>query len=475
MRIAALALRPLVLLLAIASLLGALPLAAQTDGNFDPDFGGGDGVTSWNGGGIVDVEDLVATDSLLIGLGSFQQLAPGSPLHLHWQAFDTVGSAVASRACYVDTGTLVTFGVASRAHAGLVDSSGRLWIGGAVTILGSEDQTRALLARFDLGQNGCVLDDTFSSNGWDLLDEETSCDTLDCEVVGLAEIRRETGAVLASRYVALLAVRVNLLVTRYFLVSFDEGGSLITSFGVNGYRELVAPDVDDFAGAAYLEVDPLGRPCVYATAYDADAPSLDLDVYGFRYTVDGDLDTNFYSSGFHNFLDNDDSDIFARDFVVRPDGDWAMSAEPPAGNLYVHNQDVDGGGAFAIFTDPDRSPTQVLGQGNGMLVLVSDHHPNTATDGFRSERRMGLGVVVDTSWGAGGGRNYDVDFGGNNSDTVVEAILWHGRLVVAGKASNPTGRSGFLLRAENHHVFADGFEAGSAAAWSEGIGLSDIP
>lgn len=462
-----------VICLAVFLAFAASQLAAQVDGSPDPTFGGGDGIASWNGGGVVDVNDVVATESLVIGVGSFRHLAE-SDEHLHWQAFDTGGVAVASRACYVDTSSLIAFGVESDARVALADEAGRLWIGGTVSFLGSEDQNRALLARFDLGQNGCVLDTTFSSNGWDVPDDLVACNTQHCAIVGLGEIRPATGAVLTPHYVALLAVQVNFLVNRYFLVSFDAAGNLIPSFGFGGYRELDAPGIDGFAGAAHLMIDGLGRPCVYASVYDAEAPGVDIDVYGFRYTVNGDLDTSFFGAGYRNFHDDDEIHVFARDLAMHTNGGWIMSAQPPAGNLYVEARDVDGG-AFVIFSDVQLAPGQVLGQSDHKLVLVADHNSSTGTDGFVSRRRAGLGIVPDSSWGTSGQQSYDVDLGGTNSDTVVEAIFWHGRLVVAGRAANPTGTSGFLVRAASGHIFSDGFEAGSAWAWSGVIGLSAIP
>ena len=66
----------------------------------------------------------------------------------------------------------------------------------------------------------------------------------------------------------------------------------------------------------------------------------------------------------------------------------------------------------------------------------------------------------------------DFDFGGGNKETVAEALLSSGRIVLAGTADEtPTTTTGFLVRLNNSYLFADGFEWGTAADWSGGVGV----
>ena len=77
-------------------------------------------------------------------------------------------------------------------------------------------------------------------------------------------------------------------------------------------------------------------------------------------------------------------------------------------------------------------------------------------------------------FGAGGVASFDVDLGGSNTEETGAVVIWNGRPLVAGTAETATGTAGFLLRTNNAFVFADGFEQGTAAYWSDSTGV-DFP
>ena len=114
---------------------------------------------------------------------------------------------------------------------------------------------------------------------------------------------------------------------------------------------------------------------------------------------------------------------------------------------------------------------RVAAQGNDRFLRAVD---DGAADGLhlrRSYLAPGQPVpLLDPQFGDGGTADYDVDtqVGLTEEETVTRLRLWNGRPVVAGTAEYFLGGPlMYLLRAENRHVFADGFDAGGAGAWSQ--------
>ena len=456
--------------------LTASPLAAG-DGDLDPTFGGGTGKFIWTDGGSVKVAEAAeAPSGSIFAVGTIE--LEGEEPALHWKGvnsagvFQDQGCAVASTSLF----TLATGG--SEGRAALVDSTGNLVVGGWGAFSGTEDVRRALVARFELSVPGCALDEDFSSNGWQIFDDEADdpCDADDCEVVDLVEIRPETGAVLAPRIVALVRSPTSIASARFRLLGLTSAGAKDSGFGSGGWVEVTdpSPAVGVLYPEARLAVDAAGWLYVHGARFDP-VGTLDIDSVIFRFAANGALDTSYGNDGgvmtYGDDGDDDANDRIPRDVAISSDGVAVM----------LHQFDDEFAITWAFF-DPDFShdeetsflvAARVVTQGNGRIVEVGE--PADGADGFTLERRLfdfPVTMAMDDSFGDFGFRSHDLDLGGTNSETARYVGLSGGRILVAGDAANGSGRSGFLLRTQNLHVFADGFEQGTPAYWSGVAGFA---
>jgi hypothetical protein len=454
------------------------PARALPDGDLDPTFGNGDGLVTWEGFGPVILADLTATDDRLYAVGRYS-FAGGGP-HLHWWSVDPSGERDLDHFCEGESDEIfpVSLATSSRAEVGIVDSLGRLVVAGALAMVGTESQDRPLVARFDLGEDGCVLDETFTSNGWHLFDDESWCSAADCEVLGLVELTPATGAVLASRLVALVrASSGGLGASRLFLLRLTPAGNPDTAFGGDGWIEIGHPDFGTLFDEAALAMDARGRIYVLITHADIDGP-LDLDVSVLRYQPNGVVDGTFGSNGRIAVSDqsaNDAIDGHAKRLEVSPDGTILASytetgAATPSRLLVRRDSD----GAAEIQASTSATPFAAAMQGNGRVVSGQDRD-DLAQDNFRVQRRIydaSSWSASDSTFGNGAFAIYDVDLGGGDAETLEAVLLWHGRIVYGGSASAVGSTASFLVRAKNGYIFADGFESGNVVPWSAASGFA---
>ena len=198
-----------------------LPPAAAADGDLDAGFAG-DGSTTWEIFFNFFVSD-VATTAVVPGDDELFLVATRNLTedHLAFRAYDTAGATIDELACEETTGQVFPFGVTSRGLAAGLSDAGQLLVAGAITFQGSETTERAFIARFDRSAGGCALDTDFSGSGFAFFDDFSFCDTESCSVLGLAQIRRPTLAVTATRIILLVRSEVSGPKGRLFFVWSD--------------------------------------------------------------------------------------------------------------------------------------------------------------------------------------------------------------------------------------------------------------
>jgi hypothetical protein len=449
----------------LAFLLVAPPLAAQYDGELSENWGAGDGFATWQWSGEVALSTAVATADLLYGVGTYE--FPAGISNLHFQAVDRNGEVRGDRSCRDSTPDLGVFTAESAGRTAIVDSSGNLLVGGWVSFLGAESLLRPVLARYEIDQTGCALDETFSEDGLRIFDQSSYCDTEVCLFLDLAEIRPETGAVATPRIVALLRATSAVSTYRYFLYGLTPSGSLDTGFGSSGVREVLFAGLGDLRSGAALEVDAQGR-IVVAVTREEPGSSNDLDSYALRYSASGHPDTTFGEGGLLELSDGGVDDA-SQETVF----DLAAAAEP---GRYFASVSI---GANWIFVDFDAESSEsgggtvptlassLVSQGTDRLLWAGER---SDVDGFVSRRL----ILVPDDWQSDldygnqpqGYEGYDLDFGGGTGQQIVDLLLWAGRPILVGNVFAADGDStGFLMRAENAYIFADGFESGTRARW----------
>lgn len=448
--------------------LGSTPSAAQYDGALSLNWGAGDGFATWQGpggSGQVFLETAVATNDLLYGVGDYD--FPAGTRSLHFQAVDRNGEERTDRACHDSTADFGAFTDESGGEAAIIDSSGNLLIGGWLTFQGTS-RLHALVARYEIDQPGCTLDEDFSTDGFRLFDTQGYCDTEACVIVALGEIRPETGAVSAPRTIALLRAAIGLSSYDYYLLGLTTSGSVDTAFGsgTSGVRQVAFAGLGTLRSNVAMTVDDLGRIVVLVTRVDPGSAS-DLDTMALRYTANGAIDASFGANGLMTIQDSGDddpTDTFAGDLLMLPDGSGAASVQRGSDWLLCRFDDE---GVFSAGASTPETVAQFAYQGDDRFLTARE---SLSVDELRI-RRFDLipeGYYSDPSFGSetGGGETYDIDLGGGTGQSIVDFLLWGGRPVLVGHAFDSGGdASGFLMRTENAYIFADGFEGGNRARW----------
>ncbi len=455
--------------LALALALGAGRLSAQYDGALSPNWGAGDGFATWDGpgsAGQVFLEAGVATNDLLYAVGDYD--FPAGTRSLHFQAVDRNGEERSDRACHDSTSAFGAFTDESGGEAAILDSSGNLLIGGWVNFTGTPSRLHALVARYEIDQPGCTLDEDFSTDGVRLFNTQTYCDPESCLIGALGEIRPETGAVASPRIVALLRASVAISNYRYFLIGLTPAGSLDAGFGAagTGIREITSAEFGTPQSGATMTVDDAGRIVVLLTRLEDDTTS-DLDVMALRYTANGTIDPSFGANGLMTIQDSgidDATDTIAGDLSILPDGSGVASVQRGTDWLLIR---FDDDGVFSTGASPPETAGQLAYQGDRRFLTARE---NLSFDAFRMGRYnvSATSYNNDPTFGSepGGGEAYDIDLGGGTGQSIVDFLLWGGRPVLVGHAFDSDGdASGFLMRTENEYIFADGFEGGNRARW----------
>lgn len=362
-----------------------------------------------------------------------------------------------------ECGPTVPFMTSFTGQAVLVDRSDRPLIAGKMTFLGSETQERALVARYQ-DDASCLLDPGWSSNGWTVLDDQTFCDTEDCSLVALVD-----APTAAARVFGLLEAPQNFLVSRYFVVAFTAAGEVDTGFGANGYAEITVPDLGTLAGGrALLAADGAGRPIVFAGRYDP-AVSFDLDTFLMRLTTAGQPDAGFGTGGVLLIDNSPISDGQAAAVLVEPDG--AIVTATVDLTASPHNTTLLRRSATGGVTTRFQAGLEVRSlawQGDHKLLVASEL---SSDDGMMVQRFLWPAAgspSLDFTFGNGGGVLLDFDYGGANREDPVTLLLSAGRVLVTANADVGTTSRGFAAtRLLNSYLFADGFELGNLARWSE--------
>ncbi len=451
--------------LALLALAAVSP--AHADGSLDTTFGFGNGYVSWTGGGSVEVADAVAVgDGTVIGVGTYD--SPSAAPALHWQAFDEVGNQL-NRACYLAPGALIQNSIESHGLTALVDSTGGLVVGGWHVDANSPSHERALLARFDISGAGCALDSSFNNPlGW-WIDLSQLCDTEDCRIVDLMEVRTEALFPQPPWLVALLQEEAGFLLARYHLVGITLAGGLkSTDFGTNGYAAVTAAGLGDVLfGSGRLDITGIGGLQVAVSRLDPDA-ATDVDAAVLEFTAGGSLRTSFGTGGVQLVADDSLQDEVVHDHLVLPNARSASAWRNTAASGAVPTFPREGGAVTQVGVG-STSGLRITGQGDGKVVVAVNVSEAT-DDAFWVLRRDTDDIV--TPDGTFVEPYLDIDLGGGNEQEVMRAILDSGRIVLAGTAdASSTTTAGFILRLENSLVFADGFEWGSAFYWSRGVGV----
>lgn len=446
----------------------ALPPAAAADGDLDAGFAG-DGSTTWeivNGFFVSDV----ATTAVVPGDQELFLVATRTMTddHLAFRAYDTAGETIDELACEQTTGQIIPFGVTSRGLAAGLSDAGQLLVAGAITFQGSATTERAFIARFDRAAGGCALDTGFSTSGFAFFDDFSFCDTESCSVLALAQIRRPTLAVTATRIILLVRSEQSGPKGRLFLVGLTADGAVDNGFDGNGVLEILAAGTDGFYGEAHLALDARGRIYVLATPFK-EGGVTDTDLYLFRYLPGGGLDSSFSGDGVLPLVTSNSTDSTADDLAVASNGTVLVSGGTIGGVTSFVRAISTTGAAGATLVEA-LLPAQVAAQGNGLMVTNAKFLPE-AGDAMRSRRRQ-FGTTgtfpLDPSWGTAGTADHDFDYdpGSNEGDQPQHLELWGGRPVVVGRASNATRDITFAMLLESRYIFADSFEQGRAALWS---------
>jgi hypothetical protein len=450
---------------------GAGGLLAQYDGALSPNWGAGDGFATWDGPGStgqVFLETAVAANELLYGIGDYD--FPAGTRSLHFQAVDRNGEVRSDRACHDSTADFGAFTDESGGEAAILDSSGNLLIGGWVNFLGTPARLHALVARYEIDQAGCTLDEDFSTDGFSLFNTQSYCNPESCIIVALGEIRPATGAVDAPRIVALMRATVAISNYRYFLLGLTTAGTLDGDFGApgTGIREITSADLGTPQSGGTMTVDAAGRIVVLLTRLEDDTAS-DLDVMALRYTAAGAIDPSFGAHGLMTIQDSgidDSTDTFAGDLLMLPGTGTALASVRRASSdwLLVH---FDDDGVFSTAASPPETVGELAYQGDDRFLTARE---SLSLDALRIRRHdlFPDGYNVDPTFGSetGGGETYDIDLGGGTGQSIVDFLLWGGRPVLVGHAfASSGGASGFLMRTENDYIFVDGFESGNRARW----------
>jgi hypothetical protein len=458
-------------LLALALSASPVVPAVAADGDLDLDFSG-DGSTAWE---IVEFGGFLPWDTLTNAVvpGDRELFLVGTRTttesHLAWRAYDSSGAEIDELACEQTTAQIVPFGVESRGLAAGLSEGGQLLVAGAITFQGTEATERAFIARFDRQAGGCALDTQFATTGFAFFDDLSFCDVESCSVLGLAQIRRPTLAVTATRIVLLVRSQVSGPKGRLFLVGLTAGGAIDDGFDGNGVLEILADGTDGFYGEAHLALDARGRIYVLATPFK-EGGVTDTDLFLFRYLPGGGFDNSFSGDGVLPLVEALSTDSLAEDLRVASDGTVLVSGGTIGGSVSFVRVVSSTGTPGATLVE-SLLPAQVAVQGNGLMVTGAEFLNESGSDGLRTRRRefATAGFPLDPAWGTGGTADHDFDYepGDVESDRPDHLELWSGRPVSVGRANSETGAEiTYLLRLESRYIFADGFEQGRTALWS---------
>jgi hypothetical protein len=330
---------------------------------------------------------------------------------------------------------------------------GKTYLGGSVDTTGN-DRQRAIVVRMDSGS--CEVDAGFGSLGSRLLGATDLCAGADCRVVDIAI----NGS---NQIFALVERLLPPLISDYFVYALSPSGDIYTLFGDSGHAQVAGAGIGVlFNGSGLLEVDPQGRPIVFASRFDPDV-SLDLDVILVRFTQDGELDPTFDGDGWREFNASNVNDAFAVAFALH--GRWLAfvfrqtgSSEFPSITGIWRTDLSEGNSLFS--GNPYNS---AVWERNGKLLLGAVQ-PAGFLAALRFRVLPGPDFEFDPAFGTNGGANATIP--GASATTLVDVVLQPGAIDLVGQTTVSGTEGVFVVRLENALLFADDFESGARDAWS---------
>jgi uncharacterized delta-60 repeat protein len=457
--------RTAVLTLAVctSALAPAAPLAAA-DGQLDYTYLGG-ALAYGSPSELLLYRSLVAPDGQVVVAGF--AYSSGSGYGLEWRAFSPTGGGV--RCQYFPPGA--DFAVPSDA---MFDHAGRLLV---QTDVWQGNHLGQVVTRFLYPS--CTLDPSFDGSGVLPIDFAA----FQLSGGGLAEVA--VGSPPEWR----LLVGGTRDEAGIFLARFTDDGQYDPAFG-GGDGWLYLPMDNNIYFTSRMRIDRQGRPVI--SGMRPSPAQTDWDLVVTRLTASGAFDTSFAGTGTATYVLDPaipDSEV-GRDLLIQPDGRIVVAGylQHDESSVLTYrgfavrllpNGNLDpsfSGDGFAVLNGPadhfDLIFHGAVLQGDGKLVVAGEAHQPDALGNFVDSdtvvARLRPDGTLDSGFGAGGRTLVSFSPDPATDEEAFGVALSAGRPVVAVGIYPPSGglRQGGIFRLTNSYVFADGFEDGSAGAWT---------
>lgn len=361
----------------------------------------------------------------------------------------------------------------------LLDGSGRLVIVGTVSYPGAGQLLFA--ARYNYP--ACNLDATFDDDGYFTLDHAD-----DLVALRVARVTVLSFGFFVERLV--IAGNVNYSgsdLSDFLLVRLTGGGSLDANFSPGG-ADGDGVAIYDFDGQSNFLFDmTIDRQKRIVLVGSVDLFGDDPDAMIVRTLSNGTLDDDFGSFGWRRFdlSQSSSGEDYAGAVSIAEDGRIFVSGVAfipsglPGTALCTAHLGTDGLGTIA----PKHQVTYAVGtqitvedsvlQGDGRLLVVgrsdyADGDYDGAVTALRTEN-VPPSYSTDATWGDGSTGDpqtyYELDLGGDDDEDFDKVVLHQGRPYLFGDVDTASGARGLVMRLTNSYIFADGFGAGSTAAW----------
>ncbi|MEO8276599.1 MAG: hypothetical protein ABI639_10280 [Thermoanaerobaculia bacterium] len=263
-------------------------------------------------------------------------------------------------------------------------------------------------------------------------------------------------------------------VTRVFVAKLLPSGALDTGFSGDGWISLSQSlDASNYGSA--VAIDANGRIVVACGS----TSGMFSSYFVARLTATGAFDGSF--GGGDGINDGNIAGGFSRVTDVSTDPSSGriaiglrVNATYPQGAAVdvltaagLDDDTFSGDGHIDLDLEEGSSVDSVVFQSDGKVLAVGNIDPNgVQTGGFFLARMLKSGAL-DASFDGNGVKRVEFDAAANVDDGALVVRTWGGRLLAAGYAGAGGGdeQAFALVRTENHSIFADGFERGSAGGW----------
>lgn len=443
--------------LAVAIVLGGAAPGLGADGDLDGSFGvGGKVVSSCSGpcsaravlpapgGGA-----FVAGRITFANTWTVTKLSAAGAISLDWVAgFDPFDFAPEGAA---DTGSVLALGL---------DSAARLLIAGKAELAGNEVPAVARL--LPTGE----LDEAFNLNGRRMAAVPGGWTAVE---IRTARLLPDGGSVFGGRCDNCVAAGL----TSAFLVRLLPSGDPDTSFSDDGWFTfnsswLADPSIADLVVAEDGAITAVFDGSVFLAGYGNVV---------VRVTAAGVFDPGFGGG-----------DGVGDQLYYHPNVAQALAVDPDTGAIVLAlsaaGSTLAGGSLVGLLgngsLDPDFGAAGVLDldleegsrieavefQSDGRVVAAGTIDANGSQTGGFLLARVADGAL-DPSYDANGLKRVEFDLATDARDSAYALTLAGGRLLAVGTASNSLDLDFAVVRTENASIFTDGFERGTAGAWSE--------